>query len=255
MVAVYEGRELRDALRLKALLGRERVRRLVSGQHPLAAGFAALDKEVVGLSPLSLDEKYRLGDLKVVAETVFWQEANWISNRERFVGQLLKATECEALLFEVEVIRFAVAPKVQSIEWPIYRQAERDIRTLKPDMLIECKMMRSLDLHRLKRRLSKAKGQPRPDGIPFVVAVGFPGLHPTRRGQEIAALVREMTPWFGRHPEISAALFFTRMNPPRQAVRLDGLALQLRPFHVGDIVEVRNHGATDPLPLGFTFRW
>jgi len=255
VVKVFVGDELRDALRLTSLIGRDRARHFVPGQHPLGGGIAALDKELAGRSELTLEEKYSLGSLKLVAETVFQQERHWVPHRDRFLGQLRKASYCEAILFEIEVIRFGVAPKVESLDWPIYRQGERDVRTYGPDMLIECKLPRSRGANSLEKSLTRAKNQPRPRGIPLVVAIGLAGWHFSGRHEQVTNLVNSLTSWFETHPEVSAALFFTRLDRPLPALQIGGVATELRPIYLGDIVEFVNLRANNPLPRGFTFRW
>lgn len=224
------------------------------GEHPLAGGFATLKKQLLGKT-LSPDEARQLAWLKLIADVIFRYEGCWKKVEDRFAGDLLNAAKCTAVLFEVEVVFFGLEPKVTSLEWPIYREGERDIKTFGPDLLVECKLIRTSNVSRVLAKVKDAKGQSGPPDIPFVVAVGFEQKMAATAVDGILAEMNRRRDWFESHPEVSAVLIFAPTSVDLSRTLAGPLAVPGREFRRGITTQVVNLAARNPLPSGFTFDW
>ncbi|MCH8009200.1 MAG: hypothetical protein IIC91_10070 [Chloroflexi bacterium] len=245
--------DLRPALRLKELIGSSRAARFKPGQHPLGAGFQALRKRLIGRSLLSLDEVQELGALDFVSRALFDREADWEPNKERLIGDLAKATECSAIIFELQVIRFALERRHGQATWQRYVEGAPDIAFSDPAMLIECKLVRTneLDKDTIFDEISAARKQHKGiEGIPLVVAVGFERNLPREVSNFLQKECHKRDAWFNQRPEVSGGLLFF----PRDARTpvFEKLGQRRVSFMEGEVLEVVCHKALNPLKVGFS---
>ncbi len=252
MVSRYISPNLGPAFRLKALLG-DKWHTLNPGEHPLGVGRLALDKYLAGLTPLSDRERVAMADVKRWAEIIDKASETWRPHERWFVKDLLTATKCRSLLFEVEVIIGCVDRTVSGYEWPIYRQGERDIQAQGPDMVIECKITNSTEIGRVLKRTSKARRQSRPEGVPLVAAVGFDQILSPEEVRNVAEEVRDKQNWFLARPDLAAALIVMRTTAPLDGHLWNPLGLHGSITYYGDLLEIRNFGSAVPLPETFSF--
>ena len=251
MSAVYVSPDLTGPLRLKQLIGPAKVGRLAAGQHPLAGGFAALRKQLIGRARLSVQERQELGNLRLAARMVFEQREHWEPYRKQFVADLCKADACTAILFELHVMEFALKGRVSSLEWLRYQEGTPDIRTGTPEMLVECKLIRSENLDRIPDKLREGHEQHRGLAVPYVIAVGFEHELGPQHVAHVRRLAEELARWFQRHPGVTAALIFTPEPPSRERYEIFGLPATM--IRHGVLTAVVNQTAEKPLPKGFAF--
>jgi hypothetical protein len=241
--------EVSNALRLKELLGRDKVSALRIGQHPLAAGFHALTRYIAGCA-LTAGERVDVADLVLTANTLFDMEPYWATHQRQLAADLLTARECPAITFELHVIKFVALPRARAVKWQRYLTGANDIRTVEPDVVIECKCLRAPNADSFFKWVRRAAMQRKGLGIPYVIAAGFNYvLDAETAGRLEAALRGGRRGWFSRHPEVSGAFVFLphRIAPQRQSP----LGFLLTPIREGSVVDIRNQNATNPLPPGF----
>ncbi|MCH7998938.1 MAG: hypothetical protein IIA91_05620 [Chloroflexi bacterium] len=244
-------RELRPALRLKELIGRIRVKMFRRGEHVLAEGFAALETQVIAQRALTALERQSLGNLLLDAEMIFEYEPYWLPAEARFVAHLRKSDECAAILFELHVMQFALTGRCLRMGWLRYEDGRPDVRTVGPNMLVECKLIRTHDLTRVFDKLQEASEQHQGLDIPYVIAVGFERELLQSQTDAVLRQIQAGTVWFESHPHVAAALVFTPM--PVAAERVNVVGVPATQIAFGDITQVINHAAKNPLPDGFTF--
>ena len=253
-MAYVSTNDLAPALRLKDEIGRNRVARLLSGQHPLATGFAALEKRLIGQTPLTLEENQELGGLLLAAQMIFETEEDWSQHRAHLISDLAKAHECSAILFELQVMRFALPGHVSGIAWRRYVEDSPDIICHQPLLAIECKLPRSGEVHRntVFRQIEYAWHQHKDrTDAPLVVAVGFMHDLPDEKRALVEDECRNRGKWFSERHEIAAVLLFL----PRAVEHpsLDALGVPRVQFMQGTMLEILNHSTSRPLPQHFTF--
>lgn len=246
--------DLGPPLRLKELIGPERVARFRPAEHPLGAGFRALEKRLIGQAELSTREMQELGNVVFVARALFEREDDWANKRFQLADDLARADECSAVVFELQVIKFALAGGVTHALWQRYREGVPDIVCSSPDMLVECKLVRAVEVHRdtVFDAISMARHQHKTQkSLPLVVAVGFEKNLSAQASTYLQQECRTRGPWFRQRPDVSAVLLFL----PRRASDLvvDELALPRVSFMGGMMLEIINHSATLPLPVGFAW--
>jgi hypothetical protein len=231
----------------------EKWRFLQPGEHPLGLGCRALDKYIVGTHDLSDVERVAMADLKRSAEIIDGAAQYWVDHRDQFIKDLLTSDRCRTLLFEIEVIASCIYPNVGSYEWPIYREGERDIHASDPGMVVECKLAQKPDIARIVKSARKARSQRSPTGIPLVAAIGFRELVTDHTVTALARSVQDQQRWFQDRPEISAVLILMRTGAPMDGKYWNPLGLPGRIAFFGQLLEVRNQGSRNPLPLSFSF--
>jgi len=256
------GQDLALALRLKGLVGDKSVNLMVPGEHPLALGFASLKKQLTGMHDLSVDEISSLAEVTAAAQLIFRYEDSWRLNATQLVNDLRKASECRAILFELNIMAFSIEPAVTAVEWKRYRSGELDIRTESPELAIECKLIRSskqnqkLDeftaVRLIRNQLRAARKQPRRAGVPFVIAVGFADLLSDLEVRCIRTALRQEAGWFLDRPEISGVLIVMPVKPPSEY--LSSFGLSLLQYTRSEVTELVNRSATNPYPPGFRLR-
>ena len=253
MPNTYIGPSLGPAFGLKDLIGRERVRHMIPGEHPLGAGFKALQKRLIGHHELTVGEREALADLKMAAGVIMGCEPQWRDHRPRWSQLLANAKECEAILFEVEIIRFSLMGLVSRFEWPIFREGQRDIRVYGPDMWVECKLAPNPTSKRILGRARRAKNQPRDQRLPLVVAVGFRTISNPSEVDQVQREMLSKQKWFADRPEISALLIAFRTKEPVEGAYWNPLGLPGLNTHFGAVCEVRNQACANPIPSEFMF--
>jgi hypothetical protein len=259
MTAVLVGKDRTEALRLKDLLGRSRVANMVAEQHPLGAGFRALDRWLAG-ADLTPSEKTASADLELIARELFRSEQNWLPHRQRLVKDLLKASECQAIVFELRVSMYALRPRLNQVTWTRYTPKCGDFSTTGPSLTVECKLITTGPPERdtlgwvknqVFGRASKSTQQLEPSDHPYVIAVGFDEEIDIDLIEGVTNIVREKANWFGDHPEASALLIFTPQRA--NAGQVEAFGLRGRPFGFGTVTHVMNGRATYGLPANFAF--
>jgi len=244
--------DLGPALSLKDLIGPTRVARFRPGQHPLGAGFRALKKRLIGLSNLTTKEFGELGNLDFVARTLLSRERDWRDKAAQLSNDLARADECLAIIFELQVIRFALEGKVSEAVWQRYKEGATDIICSTPDMRVECKLVRAADVHRdtIFDAISKARHQHRRQkSLPLVVAVGFERNLSREASSYLQEECRGRGNWFKQRGDVSAALVLLPTEPAPTVV--EELSLPRVAFMDGTMLEIINHAAVLPLPVGF----
>lgn len=240
-------------LRLKELIGSDRVGRFRRGEHPLAAGFEAIRKKLIGTSLLTIQEVQELGAVDFVARALQDREIDWKDNRQRLASDLAKATECAAVVFELQVIKFALEGGPETVVWQRYTEGVPDVTCSNPDMRIECKLIRTRDIDKDSIFDSIAAGihQHRTNiEAPLVIAVGFVRNLPPNISQALQQECYSRGNWFAQRPDISGALIFL----PRATTEpiVEALGLRRVGFMEGWVLEVVNHRAALGLPVGFS---
>lgn len=243
--------DVRAALRLKELIGRQRVARFRPDQHPLGLSFVALQKQVIGLVGLTPDEARALGRLNLLAEAVF-AHPDWQAYADRLAADLSDAHECLSIEFELEVIDFALA-KARRVSWIRYEHGAPDIRCFDPDLHVECKLLRVEELTRdtLFDAIAAGGRQHRDaHDVPIVVAVGFDKILSPEAREFLNAEYQNRGVWFSQRPEVAAALVFL----PKEIDEVVDQALGVPRLWLkrGEVNEIVNHRASMPLPVGFS---
>lgn len=261
MTSVITGPGYKNTFRLKDLLGRERVRLLRSGDHPLGPGFAAIETWFARGATLSSSEREHAADVELFAKELFALEADWRDREQTLRGQILKASECAAIRFEFHVSTFSLRPCSGGVNWTRYRSGLGDFQTRAPNLIIECKLIRKDDLSdgdnvdvrdRILRKARSSKSQSRPPESPYVLAIGFEDTFDDSQADEVVDAVRRSDQWFAQHREVSALLIFTPHKPIGQSFQ--ALGMVGRPTHFGAITQVTNNGAAYPIPQGLLLR-
>ena len=255
MNRVFVSPDLSPALRLKELIGRERVAGFGPGQHPLGAGFATLSKKVVGTTDLSVGERQSLGHLNLMARLIWKYEPFWRPHEHRFVGDLCSAARCKAVLFELHVMCFGLENRVGQLEWRRYLEGQPDILTHEPHSVVECKLVQSDDFRRRPelalKQVGKARRQPHPEHVSHIVAVGFKDNMTVSERSQIEKSMAGKRNWFRAHPDVAAVLIFCPAalpeDPSAEVLGWRGIY-----FDLGDVVEVINWNSLNPLPRGFS---
>ena len=245
--SVALNRDIKHVLELRALLGEQRIALLTEDEHPLAAGLKLAPKWLV-TRRMTQDEEVALQQTALFAKTFCEMRCAWEGHRKRMARDLLNADQCQARMFELHVIRYALRGKVGHIEWFPWRRGP-DIVTSDPGLQIECKLIRSRDLNRLFKKVADAREQRRAGNVPFVVAVGFRDEFPTEPDDALLELCKERAQEL-IEPDVSATLFFL----PLEAGGLSRfLGLRTLSVQYGAIWEAPNPVAINPLPAGFGF--
>ncbi len=255
MVNVYLSDDLGEVFRLKHMLGSTEIESL-EPSHPLSPGFEAARKTLAGLPRLSVAEVEALARLKMASQVIADTESHWMSFRTQLVADLLNPGECLSMLFELYVMTFGLAQVVESMDWRHYSHATPDICTTGPEMLVECKLVRSDKLFRIEGKLEEARRQHTGLEVPYVIAVGFDHQFSRAEIDEVRALAEGLKPWFEQHPDVSAGLIFTPADPAVRPARLPPNPLGLSRILLthGAVTELLHHKAINPLPQGFSFR-
>jgi hypothetical protein len=246
--------DLGPALTLKGLIGAKRVARFQPGQHPLGAGFRALRTRLIGLLTLTSEEFGELGTLDFVARSLLSREDDWRENAPQLANDLARADECSAIIFELQVMRFALEGKVGETVWQRYREGSTDIICSTPDIRVECKLVRAADIHRdtIFDAISMARHQhKRQKSLPLVVAVGFERNLSREASAHLQEECRRRGNWFKQRRDVSAALVFLPTKPAQAEV--EELGLPRVAFMDGIMLEIINHAAVLPLPVGFAW--
>jgi len=254
MVNVYLSQDLSEVFKLKQLLGLSRSGEL-GESHPLQMGFQAAERELAGRN-LSTNEREALARVKMSARIVFQNEGHWRPVGSRLLSDMLNEEECRSILFELHVMTFAVGPVTRDMSWRHYTHASPDIAASDPDMLVECKLVRSDKLFRIEAKLEEGRKQHSGLTVPYVIAVGFDHRFNRDEIEEILGLAETLKPWFERHPDVAAGLIFTPADPslpPAKPIH-NPLGLPGRVVLHGAVTEVIHHAAANPLPQGFTFK-
>ncbi|HXG36606.1 MAG TPA: hypothetical protein VNL15_06535 [Dehalococcoidia bacterium] len=256
MAGIYiSENDLGPVLRLKDFLGADRTRHLRPGQHPLGLGFSALRRYLAGRE-LVHEERQGLGQLQMIADVIDEHEQTWRPNANKFRADLLSASKCKAMLFEIQVILVAIQGRVGEVQWPIYLEGERDIRTKSPEMLVECKLIQtrtSGGLGYVFKKLQKANKQARPYNVPFVVAVGFEDEFERGAAFEVKNFLQENERWLRTHRLVSGILVLTSVQPRGDIVTSP---LKIAGFEVsrGVVTQALKRSGENPMPSGFTFK-
>ncbi|HEU0074910.1 MAG TPA: hypothetical protein VFS30_12990 [Dehalococcoidia bacterium] len=254
MANVYLSQDLLQVWRLKELMGSANVEHL-DETHPLRLCFDAAQKDLMGLASLTAEERERLAYLKLSARAIFSNEAHWKPFEERFIADLRQTEECKSLLFELQVMTFGVGPNVQAMKWRHYANAAPDIEASVPDMLVECKLVRSDKLFRIEGKLEEGRRQHGGLDVPYVIAVGFDHYFSRAEIEDALALANDLKPWFLAHPDVAAGLIFMPADPCTASAQPvhNPLGLVGTVALHGGITELIHHKATHPLPAGFSF--
>jgi len=244
--------DLGPALRLKGLIGPRRVDRFRPGQHPLGAGFRALEKRLIGLSNLTRVEFGELGNVDFVARALFSRENDWSDKTSQLADDLARADECSAIIFELHVIRFALEGKVKEVVWQRYKEGSPDIVCSGPDMVVECKLVRAAEVHKdtIFDAISNARHQHRTKRtIRLVVAVGFEKNLSPQASTYLQQECRTRGNWFKQRQDVAAVLVLLPTKPTETVV--EELGLPRVAFMDGIMLEIINHTAALRLPVGF----
>lgn len=248
--------DLSDVTWLRDLLGGTRVAKLALGEHPLARGFAALRKLERG-GRLTQADAIEFGNLQLTARAVRQTEAQWKPYRERLIADLLKASECMAIIFEIEVMQFSLESLASRVGWNRYEDEGNDLVLHDPTVHIECLCVRSREAEVHLNDL-RSKVRQRKAAAPYIIAIGFGrdvlASEPLARWEDILRprSVPEWDDWFGRHPEVTAALLFLPQTIDFNAPEDPKYPGQV-PVKQGKLVELHNAVALHPLPAGFRF--
>ena len=254
MVNVWLGRDLTEVLRLKALLGLPRAAALQQ-EHPLFLGLQAAERELAGLQKLSAEENEALARVKMAAHVVFQNESHWRPVEPRFAADLRNSEECKSILFELHVITFAISPVAEGVEWRHYTHGSPDIAAQWPEMVIECKLVRSDKLFRIKSKLDKARRQHTGLMVPYVIAVGFDHGFTRKEIDDILPLAEGLKDWFRSFPDVSAGIIVTPANlavPLKEPIP-NPLRIRGSPVLHGAVTQIIHHAAHRPLTAGFSF--
>lgn len=226
--------------------------------HPLRLGFDAAESELRRARQLTESEKQSLAGLKIAAPIVKEALQRWGKHDERLIADLRDSRACKALLFELHVLAFAIAPLAREVRWTRYEEATPDIWSESPTMGVECKTVTSAELsrERVLSALSRARKQHEGWEPPLVIAVGFEGPFSREEIDDVLSLAGTCRQWFKDHPDISAGLIFTPADEfarPHWPVRSVLEGLQGTTVLHGAVTEVVHHASSRPLPAGFTF--
>ncbi len=219
--------------------------------HPLRQGFEAATKDLAGKESLSSEEREALARLKLAARAISSSEGHWAPCRERFIADLLHAEECKSILFELHVMTFGVNPVVRTNEWLHYSHASPDVAGYLPDMLVECKLVRSDKLFRIEAKLEEGCRQHKGLSVPYVVAVGFDHGFSRAEIDDILVLAESLKPWFEGHPDVAAGLIFTPAAlsvEPANDINPLGIPGSVALHET--VTEFVHHSASNPLPRG-----
>jgi len=244
---VVLNRDIKHVLELRALLGEQRTALLTENEHPLAAGLKLAPKWLT-TRRLTQDEELAFQQTALFAKTFCEMRSAWDGHRKRMARDLLNADQCQARMFELHVIRYALRGKVGHIEWFPWRRGP-DIVTSDPGLQIECKLILSEDLKRLFQKVTDARNQRQAGNVPFVVAVGFRDEFPSEPKEALLKLFEERAKEIIA-PDVSATLFFL---PLEAGGRSRFLGVRTLSVQYGAIWEAPNPVAINPLPAGFGF--
>jgi len=244
---VVLNRDIKHVLELRALLGEQRTALLTENEHPLAAGLKLAPKWLA-TRRLTQDEELAFQQTALFAKTFCEMRSAWDGHRKRMARDLLNADQCQARMFELHVIRYALRGKVRQIQWLPW-EAGKDAVTSDPHLEVECKLILSKDLGRLFTKVAKARKQHQADDVPFIVAVGFRDEFPTEPDDALLELCKERAQEL-IEPDVSATLFFV---PLKSGGRSRVLGIPTLSVQYGKCWTVPNPVALNPLPDGFNF--
>jgi hypothetical protein len=240
-------RDIKHLCEVRGLLGEQKAASLREGEHPLAEGLR-LARKYLTTPRLAGDEETALQQAVLFAKTFCEVRHAWDGHRSEMARTLLDADRCRTLMFELDVIRYALMGRVGHVDWSPWAEGP-DILTSDPILQIECKLILSDDLDRLFKKVADARAQRRADDVPFVAAVGFKDKFASEPEQALSDLCK-------RHggllvaPDLSATLFFL---PLRLESQSQVLGLRIVSSDYGVFWETHNPMATNPLPDGFRF--
>jgi len=244
---VVLNRDIRNVLELRTLLGDKNTAILADGVHPLATGLRLAPKWLATRS-LARHEQVALMQTALFAKTLYEMRPTWEGHRRRMARDLLNPSQCQARMFELHVIRYALGGKVGHIEWLPWAKGP-DIVTKDPSLQVECKPILSKDLDRLFKKVAKARKQRQAGDVPFVVAVGFGDEFPSEPEEALLDLLKERAEEIIA-ADISATLFFLPLKAGRRSRFLGVPTLSAQ---YGAIWAAVNPLAANPLPEGFGF--
>src|SRR3990170_5025156 len=136
--------------------------------------------------------------------------SDWGKHSERLADDLSNAHECLSIEFELQVINFALA-RTQAVSWTRYDPATPDIRCTSPDLLVECKLLRTEELtwDTLFDAIAAGGRQHRAvTDLPIAIAVGFDRILSPEARAFVNRECQSRGPWFRQRPEVAAALVF-----------------------------------------------
>ena len=240
-------RDIRYLLELRTLLGEHKTASLKEDEHPLAAGLRLARKWLLQ-QPLTAHEGLALQQTALFAKTFCEVRRTWEGHRKKMAKDLLNPGQCQARMFELHVIRYALGGKVGRIQWLPWA-AGKDIVTSDPHLEIECKLILSSDLERLFKKTSEARKKHPAGDVPFVIAVGFKDEFPADPAHALSDLcIKHAEELIA--PDVSATLFFV---PLEAGGRSQFLGIPILWVQYGACWEIPNPLAVNPLPEGFGF--
>lgn len=243
--------DIRATPALAEYIGIESIRAF-SKRHPLSSGF----RSFFDLQNHSTASGIRsLLQLEQIARAI---EKHLIGKvpKYRLLGNLRNERACRALVFEAQVLTFAIEPYVARAAWRRYDEGVTDIITMDPSLQVECTLVATHDLETMLRRVTTKRklGQRSEKGGAFVLVVGTSVEAEPHILHSLTAQVRDnRDDWMGHHAEVSAILVVAPKH--RDETELvqdvgddDTLALRFEHYYT---LWMRNLKAHDPLPVGF----